>query len=67
MTLSYRSTSPELPNRGAYFLEGEYLRAKATTKTSENPLKGKFREHPPSRTLVNKGKSPCHGSQASTE
>jgi hypothetical protein len=67
MALSYRGTSSELPNRGAYFLEGEYLRAKATTKTSENPLKGKFREHPPSRTLVNKGKSPSHGSQASTE
>ena len=49
MTLSYRGTSSELPNRGANFLEGEYLRAKATTKTSENPLKGKFRERPPSR------------------
>ena len=67
MTLSYRGTSSELPNRGAYFFEGVYLRANATTKTSENRLKGKFREHPPSRTLVNKGKSPSHGSQASIE
>jgi hypothetical protein len=54
MALYYRGTSSELPNRGAYFLEGEYLRANATTKTSENPLKGKFREHPPSRPCVNK-------------
>jgi len=67
MALSYRGTSSELPNRGAYFLEGEYLCANATTKTSLNPVKGKFREHAPSRRLVTKGKSPSHGSQASTE
>ena len=36
MALSYRGTSSELPNKGTYFLEGEYLRANATTNTSEN-------------------------------